>query len=319
MRAYRYLYGPVPSRRLGRSLGIDLVPHKVCTYNCIYCQVGRTTEETVARKEYIPGEEVLEEVRSFLSKGSTSIDHLSLSGSGEPTLHSQIRSIIEGIKRMSETPLAVLTNGSLLYDPDVREDLLSADVILPSLDAVSQEVFRKINRPPGGFSVDTVIEGIVEFRRIYRGQLWLEILFCRGVNDGKDELERMKKAIDQIRPDRIHLNTVVRPPAETWARPLSAEELEKILAFFGERASIITEFDRHLLSTSEGDRREKILEILKRRPLSHVDLSKGMGIPLAELEKEIHPLVEEGRIRVRAVGESIYYEIGHEEPVTHKP
>jgi wyosine [tRNA(Phe)-imidazoG37] synthetase (radical SAM superfamily) len=285
------------------------VPHKVCTYNCIYCQVGRTTEETVVRKEYIPREEVLEEVKSFLSKGGPPIDHLSLSGSGEPTLHSQIRSIIEGIKGMSKTPVAVLTNGSLLYEKDVREDLLQADVVLPSLDAVSQEVFRKINRPPGGFSVEKVIAGIVEFRRIYRGQIWLEILFCRGVNDGQDELGRMKEAIDQIRPDRIHLNTVVRPPAETWARPLSAEELEKIQAFLGERASVITEFDRHLLSGLEGDRREEILKILRRRPLSVIDLSKGMGISLEELEGEIRPLVQEGKLRVRSVGDLVYYEI----------
>lgn len=309
MKTFRYLYGPVPSRRLGRSLGIDLVPHKVCTYNCIYCQVGRTTEETVVRKEYIPREEVLEEVRSFLSKGIPPIDHLSLSGSGEPTLHSQIRSIIEGIKGMSKTPVAVLTNGSLLYDKEVREDLLLADVVLPSLDAVSQEIFRKINRPPGGFSIDKVIAGIVEFRRIYRGQIWLEILFCRDVNDGQDELKRMKEAIDRIRPDRIHLNTVVRPPAETWARPLSAEELEKIRAFFGDRASVISEFDRHLLPASEGDRREEILKILRRRPLSNVDLSKGMGISPEELEREIRPLVKEGKLRVRVLGDSVYYEM----------
>jgi wyosine [tRNA(Phe)-imidazoG37] synthetase (radical SAM superfamily) len=309
MRTYRHLYGPVPSRRLGRSLGIDLVPHKVCTYNCIYCQVGRTTKETVDRKEYIPKEEVLEEVRSFLSKGGPPIDHLSLSGSGEPTLHSQIRSIIEGIKGLSKTPVAVLTNGSLLYEKGVREDLLPADVVLPSLDAVSQEVFRKINRPPDSFSVDSVIEGIVEFRRIYQGKIWLEILFCRGVNDGQDELRRMKKAIDQIRPDRIHLNTVVRPPAENWARPLSDKELEEIRAFFGDRASIITEFDRHLIPASEGDRREEILKILRRRPLSNVDLSKGMGISPEELEGEIRPLVEEGKLRVRVFGDLVYYEM----------
>jgi wyosine [tRNA(Phe)-imidazoG37] synthetase (radical SAM superfamily) len=251
----------------------------------------------------------LEEVRSFLSKGSPPIDHLSLSGSGEPTLHSQIRSIIKGIKGMSKTPVAVLTNGSLLYDKEVREDLLLADVVLPSLDAVSQEVFQKINRPPGGFSIDKVIAGIIEFRRIYRGQIWLEILFCRDVNDGQDELRRMKEAIDRIRPDRIHLNTVVRPPAETWARPLNAEELEKIRPFFGDRASIITEFDRHLLPASEGDRREEILKILRRRPLSNVDLSKGMGISPEELEREIHPLVKEGKLRVRSVGDSVYYEM----------
>lgn len=313
MRAYRYLYGPVPSRRLGRSLGIDLVPHKVCPYNCIYCQVGRTTEQTIVRKEYTPKEEVLEEVRSFLSKGNPPLDHLSLSGSGEPTLHSQIRSIIGEIKGMTNTPVAVLTNGSLLYEKEVREDLLLADVVLPSLDAVSQEVFRKINRPPDGFSVDRVISGILEFRRIYPGQLWLEILFCRGVNDGPDELGRMKEVMDRIRPDRIHLNTVVRPPAERWARPLTDKELEEIRAFFGERASVITEFDRHPLSDSAGNRRDEILEILKRRPLSQIDLSRGMGIPPAELEKEILPLVEEGRIRVRSVGDSVYYEMAKED------
>jgi wyosine [tRNA(Phe)-imidazoG37] synthetase (radical SAM superfamily) len=309
MRNYQYLYGPVPSRRLGRSLGIDLVPHKICTYDCIYCQIGGTTEKTPVRKEYAPVKEILEEVKSFLKEEASSADHLSLSGSGEPTLHSHIRSIIEGIKAITSIPIAIITNGSLLYDEEVRQDLLGADIVLPSLDAVSPDAFTKINRPHPGLSVEKVIEGLVEFRRVYKGEIWLEILFCKGVNDGKEELLGMKKTVDRIQPDRIHLNTVVRPPSEKWAVPLNQKEMEEIQAFFGERASIISEFDRHLLTASKGDIQQEILEILKRRPLSASDLSRGMGIPKKELDGHIKPLIEEGKIQSRRFGDSIYYEI----------
>ncbi len=311
MKTFRHLYGPVPSRRLGRSLGIDLVPHKVCSYDCIYCQIGQTTEKTLLRKEYIPSQEVLGELKTFLSKNGSSVDHISLSGSGEPTLHSKIGLVIEGIKEMTLIPVAVLTNGSLLYEEEVRKDLIGADVVLPSLDAVSSETFMRINRPYMGLSVEKVIEGMVEFRKIYKGQIWLEILFCKGVNDSQSELLQMKKAVDRIQPDLIHLNTVVRPPSEQWAIPLSQKEMEEIRAFFGERASIISEFDRHHLVASERDRREEILRILRRRPLSLIDLSEGMGIPPKELEGYIRFMVEEGKIKIRSFGNAIYYEISN--------
>ena len=314
MRAYRHLYGPVPSRRLGRSLGVDLVPPKICTYDCVYCQVGRTTERTLQRKEYIPTKEVLEEVRNFLSKGGVSIDHFSLSGSGEPTLHSQIGAVIKGIKGMSSIPVAVLTNGSLLYLEEVRDDLRQSDIILPSLDAVSKEVFTKINRPHKGISVERVVEGLVEFRKICQGQIWLEILFCEGMNDGRNELHQMKRAVDRIQPDRIHINTVVRPPTEPWAVPLHLEEMKEIQAFFGEKASIISEFDRHPLSLPEINVKEEIFKMLKRRPLSLVDLSQRMAIPKEELEATMQPMVEEGKIKTRRFGDSIYYEVSKPPP-----
>jgi wyosine [tRNA(Phe)-imidazoG37] synthetase (radical SAM superfamily) len=310
MKRYQYLYGPVPSRRLGRSLGIDLVPHKICTYDCIYCQIGKTTDKTLVRKEYVPVRDILEEVKRFLKEETSSIDHLSLSGSGEPTLHSQIRLVIEGIKAITSIPVAVITNGSLLYEEEVRQDLLLADIVLPSLDAVSSEVFMKINRPCPEFFIEKVIEGLIEFRKIYKGQIWLEILFCKGVNDSKEELLKMKKVVDCIQPDRIHLNTVVRPPSEKWVAPLNQKEIEKIRDFFGEKAEIISEFDRHPLSVLERDLKEEILEILKRRPLSPSDLSKGMGIPQNELDKYVEPLTQEGKIKTRIFGDSIYYEIG---------
>ena len=308
MRRYRYLYGPVPSRRLGRSLGIDLVPHKICTYNCIYCQIGKTTEKTLLRKEYVAAGEILQEIDTFLKEEHPPIDHLSLGGSGEPTLHSKIRSIIEGIQSMTVLPVAVITNGSLFYEPEVREDLLRAERVLPSLDAVSPEVFEKINRPGPGFSIDNVIQGLIDFRKIYQGQIWLEILFCKGINDTENELLRMKKTINQIRPDLIHLNTVVRPPAETWVTPLTQMEMEKIRAFFGERAIIISEFDRHLMPAPEKEVAERILGILRRRPLSLSDLSQNMGLSQDELEASLRPLVDEGKVRIRSFQSSIYYE-----------
>jgi len=308
MKTYRYLYGPVPSRRLGRSLGIDLVPQKICTYDCIYCQIGKTSDKTLIRKEYISVDEILGEVKRFLEEETSLIDHLSLSGSGEPTLHSKIDSVIGGIKEIASIPVAVITNGSLLYEENVRESLLRADVILPSLDAASAEVFEKINRPHSGISVEKVIEGMVEFRRIYKGQIWLEVLFCKGVNDRQSELMLMKKAVDRIQPDRIHLNTVVRPPFEKWAVPLDQGAMEEIRAFFGEKASIISEFDRHPPVATERDIKEEVLKILRRRPLSLRDLSRGMGIGENEIEKCIQPLVSEGKIHARKFGDSIYYE-----------
>lgn len=313
MKKYQYLYGPVPSRRLGRSLGIDLVPYKICTYDCIYCQIGKTTDRTLARGEYAPVAEVLEEVGSFLRKEGSSADHLSLSGSGEPTLHSQIGQVIKALKKMTSIPIAVITNGSLLYLEEVRQDLLEADVVLPSLDAVSSETFNRINRPPDGFFVEHVIDGLVRFRKIYHGKIWLEILFCKGINDPPEELARMKEAIDRIQPDQIHLNTVVRPPSESWATPLNRKEMESIQEFFGERAVIISEFDRHPFSLPERDVKEEILKILRRRPLSLSDLSKGMGMQQEELKRYVGALLEEGKIQSRQFGASTYYELssGH--------
>ncbi len=309
MKKYRYLYGPVPSRRLGRSLGIDLVPHKICTYGCIYCQIGKTTEKTLTRKEYVPVKEIIEEVRQFLKGGTSAVDHLSLTGSGEPTLHSKIDFVIREIKAITSIPVAVITNGSLFYEEKVRENVLQADVVLPSLDAASAEVFEKINRPRSGISIDQVIQGMVEFRRGYKGQIWLEILFCKGVNDSPGELLLMKKAIDRIQPDLIHLNTVVRHPFERWAVPLNQKEMEEIRTYFGEKASVVSEFDRHPPAITERDIKEEILEILKRRPLSLKDLSKGMGIQESEMANYIRPLVSEGKIHARSFGNSVYYEI----------
>lgn len=309
MRRFRHLYGPVPSRRLGRSLGVDLVPYKICTYDCVYCQIGKTTEKTLTRKAYVDEDEILEELRAFLqTKEGSSVDYITLGGSGEPTLHVGIGSILRRIKRMTSIPVAVITNGALLCREEVRNDLLEADVVLPSLDAVSKEIFDRINRPFLGIGLQKVIEGLVQFRRVYQGQIWLEVLFCKGINDGPEELRRMKEAVERIRPDQIHLNTVVRPPSEAWALPLTEEEMERIREFFGEKASVISEFRRPDGRTSSEGITERILDTLRRRPLSLHDLSVSMGLSTDELERRLKPLLEGGQVRVRVFQAVLYYE-----------
>jgi len=309
MKNYRFLYGPVPSRRLGRSLGVDLIPYKYCTFDCIYCQLGKTTNKTVTRDRYIPPEEILNEIKRFLNEETFPIDYISLSGSGEPTLNSGIREVIEGIKRITKIPVAVITNSSLIYLDEVKKDVFNADLVLPSLDAVSLNIFNKINRPNKELSLNKIIEGLIEFRKIYKGIIWLEILFCKGINDREDEISNMIEVVEKINPDKIHLNTVIRPPTEKWAKPLSHDEMEKIRALFGSKASIISEFDRHHLDIIETNIEKEILRILERRPLSLVDISKLIGISPELLKKIIDPLIYNGKIEESNFGGSLFYEI----------
>ena len=215
----KYLYGPVPSRRLGYSLGVDLIPHKVCTFDCIYCQLGRTTIKTSRRREYAPAKKVLGELRGFFDSGGE-CGVVTLAGSGEPTLNTKIGDIIREVKDMTDTPLAVLTNSSLLTREEVRNDLLNADVVVPSLDAASPDTFKKINRQAEGITVSDVIDGLKEFRKEYAGEVRLEVMAVAGLNDTKKEVDELRQAIGIIRPDSIDLNTVVRPPAESYAKPL---------------------------------------------------------------------------------------------------
>ena len=267
----RYLFGPVLSRRLGRSLGIDVVPMKTCTYNCIYCQLGRTQRQTLERREYVPTGEVLAELSGFLESGGQA-DYLTFSGSGEPTLHSKLGEMIAAAKRMSTIPVAVLTCGALLFDPQVRQDLALADVILPSLDAASPEKFHAINRPHGKLSLPTIIEGLTLLRKQYHGEIWLEIMLVKGLNDGAEEITLLRQAIARIKPDKVHLNTIVRPPAEAQWQPLSPAELEALRARFGPRAEIVAS---HAIDSelAEGNHLvARIVQLLTRHPATFEDI-----------------------------------------------
>jgi wyosine [tRNA(Phe)-imidazoG37] synthetase (radical SAM superfamily) len=228
LNAPKYIFGPVPSRRLGRSLGVDLVPYKTCTFDCIYCDLGRTTNKTTSRQSFVSSGEIQKELGLTLSFLDQKPDFITLSGSGEPTLNTETGDIIRRIKEITAIPTAVLTNSSLLSLDEVRRNLSEADVVLPSLDAITPATFDYINRPHTSLGAKEIISGLIQFRRQYRGQIWLEILFCRGVNDGKKEIERFKEVIERIEPDRIQLNTPVRPPAEDFVFPLTLGQLEEI-------------------------------------------------------------------------------------------
>jgi len=289
------VYGPVPSRRLGRSLGLDLVPLKTCTFDCVYCQLGRGTGTTLKRDSYIPPDDILEAVRESLDGGADP-DYITLSGSGDPTLHSQLGTIIRGIKALTGIPLALITNGSLLWDEEVRHDAVGCDLVLPSLDAGDEETFKKINRPDKALSWEKILEGLIRFRVDFGGPIWLEVMLVAGINDSEQSLQNIKAAIERIAPDKIHLNTVARLPAESWAHAVPPAKMEEIRALFGDSAEIIAEYSgRHSLH-SHSPRRDEILGTLRRRPCSADDIAAGLQINRHELVKELALLESEGLI-----------------------
>jgi len=304
----KYTYGPVPSRRLGISLGVDLVPKKICTYDCIYCQIGRTTRQTIERREYAPPRSILRDVTEALKEWGDTVDYLAISGSGEPTLNSTIEEVIREIKKMTSVPVAVITNSSLMHLGKVRQALLEADVIMPSLDAVTPSVFQTINRPHPSLDITEIIQGLADFRKVYKGQIWLEILLCRGVNDGGEEIEAFRQAIRTIRPDKIHLNTVVRPAVEDYASALSRERMEQVRASLGNDVEIIAEFEgpKHLIP-SEGIE-EKIIRLLQRRPETPDGLATALGLHDLEIVKILDKLVTEEKVKYRVFNQRLYYE-----------
>ncbi len=306
---FRHLYGPVPSRRLGRSLGIDLVPFKICTYDCIYCQLGRTTQKTVERKEYVRVEEILKELERKLVV-IPEPDYISLSGSGEPTLNTRIGELIRGIKSMTHIPVAVLTNGSLLWLPEVRDALLEADVVLPSLDAGDERIFRYVNRPHKEITFDRVVTGLAEFTKQFAKPVWLEVLLLAGVTGTPSEVEKIAALAKRIRPERVQLNTVSRPPAEEFAFPVALEQMQQLKELFSGVTEIIRE------STGSETRRPfdgesedaNILALLSRRPCTVEGISAGLALHGGEVVKRLEALSKEGAVKLVRKQGAIFYE-----------
>ncbi len=303
---HSYIFGPVPSRRLGRSLGIDLVPFKTCTYDCIYCQLGRTTQKTTERKEWVPLGEVLNQLQNKLS---TRPDYITISGSGEPTLYSRIGELIVAIKDITELPVAVLTNGSLLWDSEVRRGLMRADLVVPSLDAPDERLFRYVNRPHKEISFNQMVEGLGEFRTSYSGQYWLEVFLLSGITDLPAEIEKMAGIVRRIEPDRVQLNTVTRPPAEDFAAPVSKEQMKRFTAMFGDGAEVIADYRGTHQKDEFIGRREDIVTLLRRRPCTIQDISEGLGLHRNEVVKYIQELSEKGVIDSELRVSRLYYKM----------
>lgn len=305
----KYIFGPVPSRRLGMSLGVDVVPFKTCSFDCIYCQLGATTDKSVQRRSYVPKEDVLKELRDVLENESKRIDFITFSGSGEPTLNSDLGEMIGRVKTFSRVPVAVLTNGSLLYRDDVRKELSSADLVVPSLDAVTEKTFEKINRQHESLTAKLIIEGLRKFTQEFEGRIWLEIMLVKGVNDNPEELRQMADLARSLKVDKIHLNTVVRPPTEEFSLAVTAEEISEIASMFDSRAEVIVDFGKLVKhETRDGDIEDQIASLLKRRPCTVDDISDSLGIHRNEVIKYVNHLTSKGSVRRVKHGDKWYYE-----------
>ncbi|MBN1282572.1 MAG: radical SAM protein [Proteobacteria bacterium] len=306
--AFKYVYGPVPSRRLGRSLGVDLVPFKVCTYDCIYCQLGRTTEKTIERREYVPVDAVLAEIGRKLAEGPAP-DYISLAGSGEPTLNSGIGELIRRVKATTAVPVTVLTNGALLWMREVQDDLMEADLVLPSLDAGDEKLFQHVNRPHGGISFDRMVEGIAEFTRRFPGEVWLEVFLLGGVTGIPAEVEKIAALVRRIAPARTQLNTVTRPPAEDFAFAVPREEMERLAKLIPGEVEIIAEGgpDEGLAASARRTTGEEVLAMLGRRPCTIEDISRGLGLNRIEVLKLIDALAKAEAVVSERVGQKVYY------------
>jgi wyosine [tRNA(Phe)-imidazoG37] synthetase (radical SAM superfamily) len=289
----KYLYGPVPSRRLGRSLGVDIVPFKLCTLDCVYCQLGRTTKKTIRRGDFVPVESVLAELKDRLAEGLEA-DFISISGSGEPTLNSRLGELIEGIKKITDIPVAILTNGTLLYRKAVRADCVKADVVLPSLDAGDEQTFQRINRPHSGLSLEKLISGLCAFRKEFTGQIWLEVFLIDCFNTDNGQIAKIRDAIDLIHPDKVQLNTAVRPTSEPSIKSISTEKLLTIAEKLGGKCEVIADFSSTRHSRQVEDKAEDLLSMLKRRPCSLSDICSILGINRNEALKYISLLQQQG-------------------------
>ncbi len=308
-RTPRSVYGPVPSRRLGRSLGIDLVPFKTCSYDCIYCQLGRTTNKTIELREYVPLDAVLEELTQRLPC-EPAPDYIGLAGSGEPTLHARIGELIDAIKTMTSVPVAVLTNGSMLWSPEVRASLAQADLVMPSLDAGDASTFERVNRPHPGIGFAAMVEGLATFAEGFRGKIWLEVFILRGITDQPDRVRDIASIVRRIRPDRVQLNTVARPPAEADALEAVPDALERLRGFFPGVCEVIAE-SRIVESEdriASEDAEEAIRALLARRPCTVKGIADGLSMRPNEVVKHLDALCARGIVRSASRENGVFYE-----------
>jgi wyosine [tRNA(Phe)-imidazoG37] synthetase (radical SAM superfamily) len=238
----RYIYGPIESRRLGLSLGVSLTPYKICNFNCVYCQLGKTIELQGQRQEYVKIAQVFDELKNWLlynAEEGKSLDYITLSGAGEPTLNVRINDVIVQIKKFMPFKIAVITNASLLKEQEVRKALSQADLIIPTLDAVTQELFKKINRPKEGINIEDIIEGLVSLRKEFIGKIWLEVMLVSGLNDDLRHIRRLKGVIEEINPDKVHLNSPVRSTSEEGILAVEEAKLRKIKEILGDKCEVI--------------------------------------------------------------------------------
>lgn len=287
-------------------MGVDIIPRKYCNFDCIYCQIGKTTHKNVTRKKFFEVEEVVKEIVDTI-QFAEKVDFVTFSGSGEPTLNENLGVMIKEVKKSVNTPIAVITNSSSLGIEEVRNDLFNADVVLPSLDAASDEVFKSINRPQANLELTFIIEGIKSLKKDYKGRIWLEIMLIKGVNDTPDELQKLRFILNDLKVDKIHLNTVTRPPSEKNAGPLNRKELEKIKIFFGDNCEIVSSFEKNGVHKEQEGWARTLVDILKRRSLTIQDIIRITGTSSFRIHEELDAMEKKGSIKAYRLGNDIYY------------
>lgn len=303
-RKYSYLYGPVPSRRFGRSLGVDLTPLKTCSFDCVFCQLGKTSEKTIARKEYVPIDAVLVEIKSWIETDGDA-DHITLSGSGEPTLHSGFGKVLKFLKK-NTIPSALLTNGSMLSDPEVRAAASYADIVKVSLSAWNQHSFEWVNRPHQQLQFNKIVEGQKKFRARFKGELWMEVFFVAGINSMPENVKKIAAQIKAVKPDRIQLNTVVRPPAEDFAAAVPKDTLGALVGLFDPFAKVIAEFSTDYAQNVRANE-ETILAMLQRRPCTMGQIAEVFGMHINEVSKYLGKLMQGNHICAVYKKNIVYY------------
>lgn len=305
MATSRYVFGPVPSRRFGRSLGVDLTPLKTCSFNCVFCQLGPTPSTTLERQEYVPVPSVKDEIRRWRDAGGTA-DYATLSGSGEPTLHSGFGDVLRFLKTELPCPAVLLTNGSLLYLPVVRAAAAEADVVKLSLSAWDDDSFRRVNRPHPELNFTRSVAGMREFRRMFAGRIWLEVFLVAGLNDAPEQVERIAALATSIGPDKIHLNTAVRPPAESSVRPVAPERLTELAKLFRPLAEAIADFSART-GSGVAVNETAIRDMLRRRPCTARQIADVFGMHLNEVAKYTGHLLKTGQIQaMQRAGETFF-------------
>jgi wyosine [tRNA(Phe)-imidazoG37] synthetase (radical SAM superfamily) len=302
---YQYLFGPVPSRRLGLSLGVDLTPHKTCCLDCVFCQLGKTTHKTVVRKEYVPTEAVLREIKQWLAT-DVQADVITLSGSGEPTLHTGFGDILAFVRESTDIPTVLLTNGALLHLPEIRDAASAASVVKVSLSAWDQASFEWVNRPSPQLRFDQLVAGQKAFRDQFTGRLLMEVFLIAGMNALPEDVRKIASLAEDIGPDRIQLNTAVRPPSEDYVAPLSRERMSALTHLFHPEAEIIAEFNPDRQAGVQANQ-EAIFAMLRRRPCTTRQISEGFGMHLNEVLKYVGKLIRDGRIRAECKEADVYY------------
>jgi len=290
-----YLFGPVLSRRLGLSMGVDLLAYKSCNLDCIYCELGRTICISQRRDRFVPPDKVLREIKS---KADDEFDHITFAGSGEPTLSLDLGEIIRKTKTIVDASVAVITNSTLFSSQQVREEIKAADIVLPSLDAVTQQTFQAINRPLPELRIEGIIEGLRAFRKVFNGEIWLEVMLVKNVNENEAQL--ISATVESIEPDRIQLNTVVRPPAEP-VLPLEEEEMFQMLQVFQD-AEIIPDWDWKVPARIKQD----LLDLLSRKPCNLDEIRKQLELGRNDVMKYVGIMERDGLLS-RSLQKGIFY------------